>query len=190
MSALRRPIKTKIRESHSFAEKFILFSFSFSFLIHAFTSYRQSTPEIPSEFPVDPSTDVSNESTSPSAPAEKTLSLDGEDLEDTGAISPDAGSGAAPAADHDHHDYEERIKELRIANEDLRVQLREVDKRAQNTIAECEVQLEECQTRFEEMRVELLATRREAKELEGKEVGISLFRFIFIFIFGRQFVAM
>lgn len=150
-------------------------------LIHAFTSYRQSIPEIPSEFPADPLPDASNVFTPPSVvPVENALGLDNEeDLEDGGAIPPDDD---APTADHDHHDherifdFEERIKELRIANEDLEMQLREVEKRTQNTIAEYEVQLEEGQTRLEEMRVELLATRREAKELKGKEVGVySLF---------------
>ncbi|KDQ16140.1 hypothetical protein BOTBODRAFT_157427 [Botryobasidium botryosum FD-172 SS1] len=74
-------------------------------------------------------------------------------------------------AEHMHIplDIEERISELNTTNADLQRQLKEVEERTHRTIAEQEAQLEEGQIRIEELRAEVLASRREAKEMKGKE---------------------
>jgi len=64
----------------------------------------------------------------------------------------------------------DRVEALTKANAEWQRKLREAEQTLQNRLSEHELELEELQSKLEEMRSELSATKREEKELRGKEV--------------------
>jgi hypothetical protein len=64
----------------------------------------------------------------------------------------------------------ERLEALQRANTELGKKLVEAEQTLQNKLTEHELELEEMQSRMEEVRSELSATKREEKELRSKEV--------------------
>jgi hypothetical protein len=69
----------------------------------------------------------------------------------------------------------ERLEGLQRANTDLSRKLMEAEQTLQRKLTDHELELEEMQSRLEEVRSELSATKREEKELRSKEVWIPLF---------------
>lgn len=66
-----------------------------------------------------------------------------------------------------------RLDALQRMNTDLGRKLLEAERTLQNRLADHEQELEDMQMRLEEARSELSATKREEKDLRGKEVRVS-----------------
>jgi phage shock protein A len=64
----------------------------------------------------------------------------------------------------------ERLDALQRINTDLSKKLIEAERTLQNRLTEHEMELEEMQSRLEEAKIELTATKKEEKELRAKEV--------------------
>lgn len=69
---------------------------------------------------------------------------------------------------------EDQLEALQKANSELVRKLRSVEHNMQNRLIDHETEIEELQNRLEELRSELSASKREEKELRGKEVSITL----------------
>lgn len=68
----------------------------------------------------------------------------------------------------------DRLDVLQRANAELGRKLVDAEKTLQNKLTQHEYELEDMQSRLDEMRSELSATKREEKELRSKEVGLLL----------------
>ena len=69
-------------------------------------------------------------------------------------------------------DLQERLDAQHKVNNDLRKKLTEAEDTLQRKLSEHEADLEGLQTRIEDLRSELSATKRQEKELRGKEVSV------------------
>lgn len=84
----------------------------------------------------------------------------------------------------------ERMDALQRANADLRKKLMEAEATLQRKLLEHESELEEMQSKLDEMRTELVATKREEKELRSKEVRKALWcSFIYTILFMFSFLS-
>lgn len=66
---------------------------------------------------------------------------------------------------------QDQLDALQKANTELVRKLRAVEQNMQNRLIDHETEIEELQNRLEELKIELSATKREEKELRGKEVN-------------------
>ena len=73
-------------------------------------------------------------------------------------------------------DLQERLDAQQKANDDLRRKLSDAEDTLQRKLSEHEADLESMQQRIEELKVELSATKRQEKELRGKEVSTATIR--------------
>ena len=65
---------------------------------------------------------------------------------------------------------QDRVEALQKNNQDLARRLMEAERTLQNRLADHEVEIEEMQAKLDEIKSELMATKREEKELRSKEV--------------------
>lgn len=81
----------------------------------------------------------------------------------------------------------DRVDLLQRANEELKKRLGDAERTLSNKLSEHETELEEMVGKIEELKSELVATRREEKELKTKEASCSrhivLWHAIFLFLF-------
>ena len=68
---------------------------------------------------------------------------------------------------------QEKMEALEKTNKDLARKLMESDRMLHNRMTDHETELVEMESKIEELKAELSATKREEKELRGKEVGLS-----------------
>lgn len=66
---------------------------------------------------------------------------------------------------------QDRLDALQRANAELARKLMEAEKTLQNRLTEHEIELEELENRLDEAKSELMAAKREEKELRAKEVS-------------------
>jgi len=75
-------------------------------------------------------------------------------------------------------DSQERVDVLNKTIDELRKKLSDTEKGLNRKVNDLELELEEAQEKLEELKAELIAARKEEKELKSKEVRLSLLNVI------------